>query len=79
MAHVWLRLAEDNHEMVARSKAAEEAQPAVQRARQAAWPPMSMMNARRFRKCEPFADDGAHSQGSIALSPSFACSPACQN
>ena len=30
MAHVWLRLAEDNHEMVARSKAAEEAQPAVQ-------------------------------------------------
>ena len=27
MAHVWLRLAEDNHEMVARSKAAEEGQP----------------------------------------------------
>ena len=30
MAHVWLRLAEDNHEMVARSKTAEEAQPVVQ-------------------------------------------------
>ena len=34
MAHVWLRLAEDNHEMVARSKAAEEAQPAVQQQEQ---------------------------------------------
>ena len=34
MAHVWLRLAEDNHEMVARSKAAEEAQPVVQQQEQ---------------------------------------------
>jgi len=34
MAHVWLRLAEDNHEMVARSKTAEEAQPAVQQQEQ---------------------------------------------
>jgi len=30
MAHVWLRLAEDNHEMVARS----EAQPVVQQQEQ---------------------------------------------
>jgi hypothetical protein len=34
MAHVWLRLAEDNHEMVARSKAAEEGQPVVQQQEQ---------------------------------------------
>jgi hypothetical protein len=34
MAHVWLRLAEDNHEMVARSKATEEGQPVVQQQEQ---------------------------------------------
>jgi len=32
MAHVWLRLAEDNHEMVARSP--KEAQPVVQQQEQ---------------------------------------------